>query len=263
MPSKPARQPTAAFIVIGDEILSGRTTDKNLNWLASHLHELGIRLVEARVIGDDREQIASTVRSLSELYDVVFTSGGIGPTHDDITTECVAEAFGATVILHPEADRRLVEHYKGTNLEYNDARRKMAHIPEGAELIDNPSSVAPGFILGNVFVLPGVPSILRAMVETLDDALPGGVKSHRLSVRTNVGEGAVAEGLGVIQSKHSGISIGSYPWFKPGAFGTALVVSGLDKALVEQVADEVLGLVQSLGGKGTIEPVVPVSDSGG
>ena len=254
-------QPTAAMIVIGDEILSGRTADKNINWTANRLHERGIRLVEARVIGDDREQIVATVRALAEAHDVVLTSGGIGPTHDDITTECVAEALGAAVAVNPEADRRLLEHYAGTGIEYNEARRKMARIPVGASLIDNPISAAPGFILGNVFVLAGVPSILRAMVDTLGDSLPGGVRAHRLGVHTDLGEGTVAAGIEEIQSGHPGISIGSYPWFRPGAFGTVLVVTGLERAVVEKAAGEVLALVESLGGAGTIKDVASSADA--
>ena len=249
-------QPTAAIIVIGDEILSGRTADKNINWLATTLHERGIKLVEARVIGDIRDQIITTVRTLAGQCDLVFTSGGIGPTHDDITTECVAAAFGAEVIRHPEADRRLIEHYENTDLDYNEARQKMANIPQGASLIDNPVSAAPGFMLENVFVLPGVPSILKAMVATLDDRLPGGVKAFRLSVQTTIGEGTVAAGLAEIEAAHPGVSIGSYPWFKPGTYGTALVVSGLDEAMVRKAADAVLKHVESLGGTGTVETTV-------
>ena len=261
MASAVKSQPTAAMIVIGDEILSGRTVDKNINWIASRLHERGIRLAEVRVIGDVREQIIATVKALAEAHDVVFTSGGIGPTHDDITTECVAEAFGVAVAVDPEADRRLVEHYAGTGIEYNEARRKMARIPEGADLIDNPISAAPGFILGNVFVLAGVPAILRAMVDTIDDALPGGVKAHRLGVHTDLGEGTVAAGLERIESAHPGTSIGSYPWFKPGAFGTVLVVTGLERAAVEKAAGEVLALVEELGGAGTVEEVTSGGDA--
>lgn len=252
----PDTQPSAGIIVIGDEILSGRTADRNINWLASRLQERGIRLLEARVIGDDRDQIVAAVKSMSERYDLVFTSGGIGPTHDDMTTRCIADAFGVSVILHPEADRRLKAHYAETGIDYNEARRKMAHVPEGAALIDNPVSAAPGFILGNVHVLAGVPSILRAMVAALDDVLPDGVKAHRLSVHTGMGEGTVAAGLAEIEAKHPGIGIGSYPWFKAGAHGTVLVVTGLDPALVETVAGEVLALVEGLGGAGRIEETV-------
>ena len=168
--------PTAAIIVIGDEILSGRTKDKNIGWLAGELNKLGIQLHEARVISDNRQKIIDTVQSLSSAYDLVFTSGGIGPTHDDITTEAVAAAFNVPVVRHPEAERRLLAHYQNTELEFNAARQKMADIPETATLIDNPLSAAPGFILGNVHVLPGVPVILQAMFEGLSSKLPGGVK---------------------------------------------------------------------------------------
>ena len=250
-------QPTAAMIVIGDEILSGRTADRNINWLATRLQERGIRLAEVRVVGDERGQIVAAVRALAGAHDVVFTSGGIGPTHDDITTECVAEAMGARVVLDAEADRRLARHYAETGVEYNAARRKMAHIPEGAALIDNPVSAAPGFILGNVFVLAGVPAILRAMVDTIDGALPGGVEAHRLCVQTDLGEGTVAAGLEAVQAAHPGVSIGSYPWFKPGGFGTALVVTGLEREAVERAAGEVLALVEGAGGSGTVEEVRP------
>ena len=253
MPKHEESQPSAAFIVIGDEILSGRTADANINWLANRLHGLGIKLAEVRVVGDERGAIVSAVRALSGAYDLVFTSGGIGPTHDDMTTGCVAEAFGVPVVLDAEADRRLVEHYAGTDIEYNEARRKMAHVPEGAALIDNPISAAPGYIIGNVHVLAGVPSILQAMVDGLGDTLPGGAREHRLSVHTGLGEGTVAAGLGEIQAAHDGISIGSYPWFRPGAYGTVLVVSGLDRKQVEKVASEVLGLIEGHGGEGRIE----------
>ena len=247
------RQPTAAIIVIGDEILSGRTADKNINWLAGRLHDRGIRLAEARIIADDRAVIISTVQALSAAVDMVFTSGGIGPTHDDITTPCVAEAFGVAVIRHPEANRRLVEHYRGTEMPYNEARQKMADIPEGAELIDNPLSAAPGFSIGNVHVLPGVPTILQAMFLGLEDRLPGGVVQTRLTVQSDIGEGTVAAGLAEIEAAHNGVSIGSYPWFKPGRFGTALVVSGLDEAVVRAAAAAVAELVRSFGGTATIE----------
>ena len=226
--------PTAAIIVIGDEILSGRTKDKNIGWLAGELSKLGIQLGEARVISDDRQKIIDTVQSLSSAYDLVFTSGGIGPTHDDITTEAVAAAFDVPVVRHPEAERRLLAHYQNTELEFNAARQKMADIPETATLIDNPLSAAPGFILGNVHVLPGVPVILQAMFEGLSSKLPGGVKMTRITIQCQTGEGNIAAILSNIQARFEGISVGSYPWFKPGQFGTAVVVSGLD-AYVAQI----------------------------
>ena len=249
-------QPTAAIMIIGDEILNGRTADKNINYLASQFYDRGIKLAEARVIGDDEDVIIETVRHLSEKYDLVFTSGGIGPTHDDITTVTIAKAFGVKVIRHPEADQRLIDHYNGTGLDYNEARQKMADIPEGAVLIDNPISAAPGYILGNVHVLPGVPSILQAMIENMGDQLPGGIKAFRLTVQTEVGEGTLASGLAHVEANHKGVSIGSYPWFKPGAYGTALVVSGLDQALVEQAAKALVVLVGDHGGEAYIDDKV-------
>jgi molybdenum cofactor synthesis domain-containing protein len=248
-----AQQPTAAMIVIGDEILSGRTIDKNINWLAGILNERGVKLAEARIIGDDEDLIIATVRALSECYDMVFTSGGIGPTHDDITTVSIAKAFDLPVMRNPEADRRLISHYQNTDLEYNAARKKMADMPEGAVLIDNPISAAPGYQINNVYVLPGVPAILRAMVENMGDHLPGGIKAHRLTVQTDLGEGTLASGLAEIEQAHPDASIGSYPWFKPGAYGTALVVTSLDKSIAENVADALVELVTQMGGVGTID----------
>ena len=239
--------PTAAIIVIGDEILSGRTKDKNIGWLAEQLNQLGIQLVEARIIADNRQVIIDTVSQMSASYDLVFTSGGIGPTHDDITTEAVAAAFDVKVIRHPEAERRLIAHYRNTDLEFNAARQKMADIPENAALIDNPLSAAPGFILGNVHVLPGVPSILQAMFEGLVSRLPGGVQMTRITVQCQTGEGNIATILADVQARFDGVSVGSYPWFKPGQFGTAVVVSGLDKAVVKDAAAAVEAEVRAFG----------------
>ena len=240
------QNPTAAIIVIGDEILSGRTKDKNIGWLAENLSAQGIKLVEARVIADNRQVIIDTVQKLSATYDLVFTSGGIGPTHDDITTEAVAAAFDVPVIRHPEAERRLLTHYANTDLEFNAARQKMADIPDTAELIDNPLSAAPGFILRNVHVLPGVPAILQAMYEGLRSRLPGGVVMTRITVQCATGEGNVANILAAVESRYEGTSIGSYPWFKPGQFGTAVVVSGLDAETTQKAAKDVETEVRQL-----------------
>jgi molybdopterin-biosynthesis enzyme MoeA-like protein len=184
---------------------------------------------------------------MAASYDLVFTSGGIGPTHDDITTEAVAAAFDVKVIRHPEAERRLIAHYRNTDLEFNVARQKMADIPETAALIDNPLSAAPGFILGNVHVLPGVPSILQAMFEGLVSRLPGGVQMTRITVQCQTGEGNIATILADVQARFDGVSVGSYPWFKPGQFGTAVVVSGLDKAVVTDAAAAVEAEVRAFG----------------
>jgi molybdenum cofactor synthesis domain-containing protein len=246
---------TAAIIVIGDEILSGRTKDKNIGWLAENLSTLGIQLVEARVIADNRQVIIDTVQTLSAAYDLVFTSGGIGPTHDDITTEAVAAAFNLPVIRHPEAERRLMEHYANTDLEFNAARQKMADIPETATLIDNPLSAAPGFVLQNVYVLPGVPVILQAMFEGLRNSLPGGVVMTRITVQCGTGEGNIAPIMATVQSRYEGVSIGSYPWFKPGQFGTAVVVSGLDQGAAESAAKNVEAEVRLFGADAQIVDV--------
>ena len=254
------KNPTAAIIVIGDEVLSGRTKDKNIGWLAENLSAQGIQLGEARVIADNRHLIIDAVQTLSAAYDLVFTSGGIGPTHDDITTEAIAAAFNVPVATHPEAERRLIAHYANTNLDFNSARRKMADIPETAKLIDNPLSAAPGFIIGNVHVLPGVPAILQAMFEGLRSSLPGGVVMTRITVQCGTGEGNIANILATIQSRYEGVSIGSYPWFKPGQFGTAVVVSGLDQAATEFAAKDVEAEVQLFGADAHIVDVdgVPI-----
>ena len=241
------KNPTAAIIVIGDEVLSGRTKDKNIGWLAENLSAQGIQLGEARVISDNRQLIIDTVQTLSAAYDLVFTSGGIGPTHDDITTEAVAAAFHVPVIRHPEAERRLLAHYANTDLQFNAARQKMADIPETARLIDNPLSAAPGFIIGNVHVLPGVPTILQAMFEGLRSSLQGGVVITRITVQCSTGEGNIAALLATIQSRYEEVRIGSYPWFKPGQFGTAVVVSGLDQVATESAAKDVEAEVRLFG----------------
>ena len=228
--------PTAAILVIGDEILSGRTKEKNIGWLAEQLNEQGIQLMEARVISDKKQVIVETIQTLSKIYDLVFTSGGIGPTHDDITTASIAEAFGVDVILHPEAEARLVSHYANTGLEFNAARKKMANVPETATLIDNPLSAAPGFIIRNVYVLPGVPTILQAMFEGFKNKLPGGIAMSRITVQCSTGEGNIAKILSDVETLHDGVRIGSYPWMKPGIFGTAVVVSGLDESVTEAAA---------------------------
>ena len=247
-----ASSPTAAIVVIGDEILSGRTKDKNIGWLAEQLSALGIQLGEARVIADKKHLIVNTVQTLSNTYDLVFTSGGIGPTHDDITTEALASAFNVPVIRHPEAERRLIEHYKDTDLEFNRARQKMADIPDTAGLIDNPLSAAPGYIIQNVYVLPGVPIILQAMFEGLKNKLPGGVVMTRITVRCATGEGNIASILADVEARYVGVSIGSYPYMRPGHFGTAVVVSGLDVEITTAAAKLVESEVRAFGADATL-----------
>ena len=243
---------TAAILIIGDEILSGRTKDKNIGWIAEQLNQLGIDLHEARVIADVEEVIMRHVIELSDAYDYVFTSGGIGPTHDDITTASIAKAFGKKVIRHEEAVRRLLAHYEGTDIPFNEARQKMADIPEDATLIDNPASAAPGFILHNVHVMAGVPSILQSMFEGLKDTLEGGAKRMRLTVQCAIGEGTIATIMEKAANEFMGLSVGSYPWFKPGQFGTAVVVSSKNREDVQKAAQMIATLVQNDGYEATI-----------
>ncbi|MBT5574077.1 MAG: competence/damage-inducible protein A [Alphaproteobacteria bacterium] len=239
--------PTAAICVIGDEILSGRTKDKNIGWIAEQLCGLGIQLTEARVIADEKKTIIRHIRELSDANDYVFTSGGIGPTHDDITTESVAAAFDVDVERNQEAMRRLEQHYKGTEIVLNEVRKKMADIPASATLIDNPVSAAPGFQLKNVYVMAGVPSIMQSMFEGIAVTLQGGTIPTRLTVQCATGEGNVAQILEQISDHYESVSVGSYPWFKPGLFGTAVVLTSLDEDLAAKAARELCELVRQAG----------------
>src|SRR5271165_7302262 len=202
--------PTACLLVIGNEVLSGRTQDANIKYLATRLGEIGMPLTEVRVIPDVAETIVQTVNEVRARFDHVFTTGGIGPTHDDITSECIAAALGVPWEPHPEAWARLDRHYKPG--EFNAARQRMATMPRGATLIDNAISIAPGFTIGNVHVMAGVPRIMQSMFETLTASLHGGapVESRAVHVR-GLPEGAIAEGLGAIQMRYSNLDIGSYP----------------------------------------------------
>lgn len=237
---------TAALLIVGNEILSGRTVDANLPYLAKRLNELGIRLKEARVVADTEPAIVKAVNELRAAHDYVFTTGGIGPTHDDITSGSVAKAFGTVLERNPEAVRRLEAHYKPGML--NEARLRMAEVPVGAVLIDNPVSTAPGFRLGNVFVMAGVPRIMQAMFEGIAPTLTGGKPVISRSVSCTLGEGALAKGLGEIQARHADVDIGSYPYYRVGGFGVSLVARGTDAAKLETVAQEIAALIVSLGG---------------
>lgn len=242
---------TAAFIIIGDEILSGRTKDANLGFIADELVEAGIRLKEVRVISDDEDEIVDTVQALSAKYDYVFTSGGIGPTHDDITCDSVAKAFNLGVSHHPEALKRMRAHAGNVGVDLNEARMRMARTPDGASLILNPVSAAPGFIVENVHVMAGVPRIFQAMVKELLPTLKGGAKVHSIAVSSNLGEGRVATGLGEIQDRYPDISIGSYPYFRAGNYGTTLVLRGTEMERLRQAAEEVRRLIRDQGGEPT------------
>jgi molybdenum cofactor synthesis domain-containing protein len=247
--SKPV---TACLLIIGNEILSGRTQDANLAYLAKGLNEVGVRLREARVIPDVPETIIATVNTVRAQYDYVFTTGGIGPTHDDITAECVARAFGVKLVLDPEAKRRLEVRYRamGGQIELNEARLRMAHVPEGAILIDNAVSAAPGFQIGNVFVMAGVPVIAQAMFDAVKHRLVGGAKVLARSINCRLSEGTIAADLARIQDDYPEIDIGSYPfWSRGGGFGVSLVLRGTDPGTLNNAAEAVAAMVMRLGGE--------------
>ncbi|MEX5562254.1 molybdopterin-binding protein [Pseudophaeobacter sp. 1A16562] len=225
--------PTAAMLVIGDEILSGRTRDSNMHFLAGELTKHGIDLREVRMISDDEVAIIAGVTALSETHDHVFTSGGIGPTHDDITADCIAKAFGAHLDVRDDARAILQAHYDKSGTELNEARLRMARIPDGAALIDNPVSAAPGFTLKNVHVMAGVPSVFEAMVASVLPTLTGGNPLLSQTLRVMRGEGEIAGNLSALAADFSDLSIGCYPFQKDGAFGANVVVRGADGARVD------------------------------
>jgi molybdenum cofactor synthesis domain-containing protein len=230
--------PTAAMLVIGDEILSGRTRDANMYHLAGQLTAIGIDLKEVRVVSDDAPAIVAAVKALSGTYTHVFTSGGIGPTHDDITADCIAAAFGKTIDVRADAAALLSAHYASTGKEFNAARQRMSRIPADAILIENPVSVAPGFTLENVHVMAGVPSVFTAMVASVLPNLTGGAPLLSQSLRVVRGEGDIAGPLGEFAARHPALSVGSYPFQDNGVYGANLVVRGQDKAALNAAMAE-------------------------
>jgi len=235
--------PTACLIVIGNEILSGRTQDKNVAWLARELNEAGVKLAEVRVIPDIEEKIVETVNTCRTQFTYIFTTGGIGPTHDDITSGSIARAFGVKLVRNPQAEVILERHYGREQL--NPARLKMAEIPEGASLILNPVSAAPGFALENVYVMAGVPSIMQAMFAHIKPLLKGGAKTHALYVAAYITEGLIAEGLTAIQAQYDNVDIGSYPFIRNNRLGTTLVARSTDTAALAQAAAQIKALLLS------------------
>ena len=225
--------PTAAMIVIGDEILSGRTRDSNMHFLAGQLTEAGIDLREARMIADDSATIVATIKEVSAGYDYVFTSGGIGPTHDDITADCIAAAFGVPIDVRDDARAILAAHYDKAGTELNEARLRMARIPDGAALIDNPVSAAPGFKLENVHVMAGVPSVFQAMVASVLPTLTGGAPLISKTMRIDRGEGDIAGPLGAVAAAFPDLAIGSYPFQKDGKYGAHIVIRGNDEGQID------------------------------
>jgi Predicted nucleotide-utilizing enzyme related to molybdopterin-biosynthesis enzyme MoeA len=239
--------PTAAILVIGNEILSGRTQDTNSNTLARFLAPLGIVLKEIRVVGDVEEEIVAALNALRTRYSYVFTSGGIGPTHDDITADSVAMAFALPVHVHPDAYAALAARYAERGEDFNPMRQRMARVPEGASLIANPVSAAPGFQIANVFVLAGVPSILAAMLADVTPRLARGPVAAAITVTAAVAEGDIAGGLAAIQKAHPLVAIGSYPYYRPEGYGVQLVARGTDPAALESAAAAIEALLRANG----------------
>jgi molybdenum cofactor synthesis domain-containing protein len=227
---------TAAVLVIGDEILSGRTPDRNVSYIAAHCTRVGIRLQEVRVVGDDEAAIVDAVNALRERYTYLFTTGGIGPTHDDITADAIAKAFGVGIDVDPRALALLKPHYEKRGIELTAARLRMARIPDGAELIANPVSIAPGFMIGNVIVMAGVPLVMQAMLTDVTARLRTGLKMFSRSLGLDRPEGDIAEIFAAHQTEWPDVSMGSYPSFGDGRFRTELVLRATDEVrLIESL----------------------------
>jgi len=238
-------QPTACVLIIGNEILSGKTQDTNLQFLGLELAKLGIRLAEGRVVRDDPEAIVGHLNECRREFTYVFTTGGIGPTHDDITAECVARAFGVPLVLNDDA----VERLKRSGRPLNEARLKMARIPSGAELVENPVSNAPGFRIENVFVFAGIPSVARAMFASAVPMLVQAAPILSASVDAYLREGDFAAALEAIQKRYAAIEIGSYPFNREGRLGATLVARGTDRTQIDKVVGEIVAAIAALGGE--------------
>jgi molybdenum cofactor synthesis domain-containing protein len=238
---------TAALVVIGDEILSGRTQDLNVAQVAQWLNEQGIRLAEVRIVPDDIGRIAETVNALRSSHDYLFTTGGIGPTHDDITVDAMAAAFGVEVVVHPEARKILEDYYRDRPGGLTDARVRMARVPDGAELIPNPYSGAPGVKIGNVYILAGVPNIAASMLEALTGKLEGGRPMVSVTVGARAAESDVADLLRETEDSNPGVAIGSYPFFKDGRHGANFVIRSEDADLARRTGDELATRLREAG----------------
>ncbi len=239
---------TAALIVIGNEILSGRTQDTNTSWIANKMTERGIRFVEARVVPDDEAVIIKTLREMKNNVTYLFTTGGIGPTHDDITAECVAKAFHVPLDLDPQAREILLNYYGGEE-HLTEPRLKMAMIPRGAALINNPVSGAPGFQIENVYIMAGVPRIMQAMLDDILVNLQSGPPILSNTVTCLLGESQIAEDLGLIQKRYPQIEIGSYPHYRSGVLGLSLVLRSTENDPLDKATWEVVELIRKYGGE--------------
>jgi molybdenum cofactor synthesis domain-containing protein len=238
---------TATLVVIGDEILSGRTQDLNVAQLARWLNDQGIRLAEVRIVPDDIGRIAETVNALRASHDYLFTTGGIGPTHDDITVDAMAAAFGVPVIIHPQARSILEDYYRDRPGGLTEARLRMARVPDGAELIPNPYSGAPGVKMGNVYILAGVPNIAASMLEALTGKLEGGRPIVSITVGAKAAESDVADLLRDTEDSNPGVSIGSYPFFKDGGYGANFVIRSDDGELARRTGEELATRLREVG----------------
>ena len=241
------KQVTAAMLIVGNEVLSGRTQDKNLAFVANALGDIGVDMREVRIVPDEMDEVIDAVNALRAKYTYVFTTGGIGPTHDDITADCIAAAFGVKLGMHPLAVQLLEAHYDAQGIEFNAARARMARIPEGASLIENPVSTAPGFRIENVHVMAGVPKIMQAMMENILPTLEGGEKLSSITVTSQVPEGSIAEAMEKLQAAHSEVSIGLYPFYGADGAGVSVVARGTDKAALAAVEHAVKTLFGDMG----------------
>ena len=232
----------AVIVVIGNEILSGRTQDVNVSFLSKWLNNLGVRVSEVRIIEDKEESIVSCINEVKNKFKYVFTTGGIGPTHDDITSKSIAKAFKLKYGFHKEAYGILEKYYRSR--EFNEGRKKMAKIPDGASLIYNPSSGAPGFIVGNVFCLPGVPSILKSMVEGLNNKIAGGKKILSKTISVHTVESEIAKSLEKVQNQFKKIEIGSYPFFRLGKIGVSIVVRSTKKKQIDDCYKKIISFLK-------------------
>lgn len=244
---KPDEEVTAAILVIGDEILSGRTKDKNIGYIADYLTAIGINLSEVRIVADIEDEIVAAVNALRERYDYLFTTGGIGPTHDDITADSVAKAMGVSIDVDPRAVAIMEKRY-GPG-EFTPARKRMARIPDGAELIKNTVSGAPGFMIGNVIVMAGVPRIMQVMLDDVAPKLRTGAKMMSRTIRVERPEGVVAAGLGRVQEQFADVSMGSYPFFRKDKLGTHLVLRTTDEARLEAAMEALWAMLSEEGFK--------------
>lgn len=237
---------TAAMIVIGDEILSGRTKDRNIGHLAEIMTAIGIELREVRIVADDQNDIAGAVNAVRARYDYVFTTGGIGPTHDDITADAIAYAFGVPCDYDARAYAMLDAHYAQRGIDFTEARKRMARMPVGAELIDNPVSMAPGFRIGNVHVMAGVPAIFQAMLDNVVPTLRTGARLLSETVHCPYGEGTIGDALTEIQKRHPDTIIGSYPKYSDGKFWTELVVRSRDAGALEAAKADIVAMLAAI-----------------